>query len=1733
MARWIGFCWTALLLQVSLLGWAPPAAKFRNYGVDEGLLGSQISDILCDRQGLMWFATDLGLYRFDGQRFVRYYSDGVGDSLQSNHLTQIVEDAAGDFWIATRGAGLQYFDRRRGVFRAYGPCQDAEGVFTDNNLYSLASGPSGMIWTASIRGGLEAFDPRTERVTHYDFSAFEEERGLSAAAFSVLEDRDGVVWLGTRSAGLWRIDPRGGDPLVFKPEKGDARSFPARLVMSLYQDRGGFIWVGGRYSGLTRLDPKTLTWRSYAREVPGRSVYQCVQDQDGRLWVATQDAGLSCIEPGGPDAGDSRVRHLSAEADPDFAPAGEALLALADDRRGGIWLGTHGSGAVRYDRLAKPFINYRNHDLEQQQGFPPTVANINPATDGGLWVAYFDSGLDYFDLDSGAAVHYNDQSDDLPLTSNNVKSVAEDGQGGLYVGYWDRGLDYFHRPSGAKTHYQADPEDDGSLSGRRVYQVLPEQDRVYVATYDGGLCRLNLSDGRFTRFPVGREPGMLRNRAVMTMHRGPSGTLWLGTLSSGLARVDEEQVRFELFMHDENAANSLSHNDVIALHESRDGLLWIGTMGGGLESFDPQRGLFRRIRDPHGRLSTSISNITEDADGYLWLSDTAALLRFDPVSGQLDRYNRNDGIAPAGFANTCVVGDGHGGLIFGGGAGVVRFEPSQIQRAAQVPPVVIENISLGGRSLAFQAGRGTPWRPLAPLAALPEFTDALTISETERTVRFDFTAYQYRNAANMAFRYRLEPFEDAWRDGTDAQRFVQYTNLTPGHYAFHVQADNGEGVWNTHGAVLRLHVRPAWYWSPLSKTLYFLVVAVLLGLYLRLQRLKLAGQKLITRQAEKLAGSARDNAAKDRQLARETQKVADQLGRLDRLKDEFLANTSHELRTPLQGMIGLSEALLEGDGDLLSARARNDLGLIVNEGRRLALLVNDLLDFSQLKHHNLALHLKPVDVHSLVAGVLALTEVGLFGRDLKLVNAVPADLPAVAADEERLQQIFHNLVGNAVKFTPHGEVRVGARIQDHQIHMWVSDTGIGIAPQHQQLIFEDFFQLDGSDVRRHGGTGLGLSITKGLIAQLGGHLHLESELGRGAVFSFALPVASDRQPVAPSAMRVPGSRVSEVSPAGRESATPNGFHVLVVDDERVNREVLQRHLESAGYRVTTVGNGSAALAALGPEIDIVLLDVMMPGMSGFEVCRQIRAEHPLQALPVLFLTAKAGLGDLVQAFQMGGNDFLTKPVAREELLARLNTQRVLLDLHRNLEDKVADRTQRLSDRNSEVEAQHRELEHLYHIVQGLNHLVFLDEVFEALLQQGLRLFGGATRAAMMVRQGDRFSIVALAGYPSEESPVIRGVVFPTDVVLHHYLERGEEIGTACYRLRGPAAEIPLAAPRLREPSRSLLALAMILEGEVAGLLIFSNTEDASAFDEVELNRLERFREHAVAAVQRAQLMREIQIQKEAIVQNQEIIIRQQKLASLGTLTAGLAHEINNPINFIQGGRQAMEEELTAFRRVLLSLLGDQPDDELLQTFDAAFDKLHQNLALIGSGSSRIGEIIENLMQLTHLDDSGPQSVLLTDSIEGAISVFRNRFPLVQFTLTAEPDAWVLGRAEVLDHVLMNLVRNACQAFSEGNERDAEVRLDVCRVDQGIQLTVADNGCGMPAERVDKAFDAFFTSREPGQGLGLGLFTSHQMVTDLGGSMQVASEPGRGSVFTIIFPAAAFDTAFSDPLAVQR
>ena len=1279
------FFWTVLSY-----GQSRGNVRFQNLSLKDGLSQSVVMWTLQDENGFMWIATQDGLNRYDGYQFVIFRRD-VEDphSLSSNHITSLARDDQGALWVGTLDSGLNRLTPgTRDHFTRFVSDPDNPHSLHSNEIRGLLVDREGGLWASTRRGGVSRINTRDpESMDHYLPDPYDPNSISDETTTYMAEGPDGSIWISSLRNGLNRFDPRTGHFSHYRHDPEDPNSLSSDRPGSLFVE-GDLLWIGS-FQGVDRLDTRdgTITRHPFPNHLKNR-VASLYRDKSGYLWIATASKGLLCMHPDKRDAqGNLRFYQNVHIPGSDTSLGFDQLLHMSLDREGGLWVGTYGNGLSRfYPEEIKGFASFTYEYNQPDSLSENLVWSVFRDRRGSLWVGT-SAGLDQLDpRHHHGFTHFSHRTDDpRSISRGDVSNIKDDAQGRLWIATLGGGLNSLEldQIDAGFTHYRHDPDDAGSISANDIVCLFVDREEfLWAGTLNEGL---NIMDpqkpGRFKLFRNDpNNPQSLSSNFILSIQQDHKGTLWFGTSQGGLNRQMAPGV-FRHYANDPKNPNSLSHNDVATILDDRKrGLLWLGTLG-GLNAFDPENETFRIWTERDGLPNDTIYGILMDEQQRLWLSSNRGLAVLNPETGEIRTYDAGDGLAGDEFNSGSCFQDPDGQMFFGGIHGLTTFQPKDIRINTLLPHAMLTDLLLTGESVALQHRD-----PQSPLEKPIEMTQSLVFNHNQRMITFEFAALHFARPDKNRFRYRLSPFNDEWIETDALKRYATYTNLDPGHYVFEVLASNKDGKWGTSGQKINVRVLPAPWKTWWAITLYILFILLGIGNYIATQRRQLAAERL--------------RAEKDRQ-------IAVQLSRLDAAKDEFLANTSHELRTPLNGIIGLTESLLDGARGPVAPEVADELSLVVSAGKRLASLVNDLLDFSQLRNQHLELERKPVDMHALTEVVLSLSRPLARGKELELINMVPQEDATVCADENRLQQIMHNLVGNAIKFTERGSVTVSALHGEALLEVTVRDTGIGIAEKDTELIFDSFQQLDGAANRRFEGAGLGLAITRQLVELHGGTIRVESTLNTGSSFIFTMPrTESPQEPETLNQLKIehdltaarmlhydeePAQRSEPTEPVGDSHV--NQAHILIVDDEAVNRRVLANHLSVRGYRITESSSGPEALETIerNRTVDLILLDLMMPGMSGYEVCRILRRKFPVLELPILILTARHGEMDIKTGFDAGANDYLAKPVSKEELLARVRTHLSLCDTHRHLELKVAERTRELEHTNDELKDKNREI----------------------------------------------------------------------------------------------------------------------------------------------------------------------------------------------------------------------------------------------------------------------------------------------------------------------------------------------------------------------------------------------------------------------------------------------------------
>ncbi|HLP02410.1 MAG TPA: two-component regulator propeller domain-containing protein [Opitutaceae bacterium] len=1193
------------------------------------------------------------------------------DGLPSGNMYGVAQDAAGFLWFATDD-GLSRYDGRS--FRTFRFERGNPNSPSSSSIAAIERGRDNCLWLATSGGGLDRFDPVTETFTHFRHDP-QDPRSLGGNRFKqgcLHEDRSGALWIVTVDRGLNRLDPATGAFTHYRHDPRDANSLSSDRIACLHEDRRGALWIGTQDAGLNRLDPGTGNVTRYLpnpgdpQALPNALVYQIFEDSTGLLWVTTREQ-LAVLDR----ASGRFTRYAIAPGDPDASRL-NSIWHFHEDSAGNLWMGTSGAGVLKLERQQHRVVQYKNAPGDPHSLRNNFISGLHEDPSGTFWVTTLGGGANMFSTRPPKFAHHKHEADDPNSVADNfIFSIFEDRTGIVWVGS-SRTLNRWDRQSNTWRVYRDDPTNPHAITTGSVTATQEDPDgTLWFGTYRGGLNRFDPKTQHFKAYRFrGNDPQSLSDDIVRSLLLDSNGVLWVGGWHNGLSRFDRKTETFQRFLHDPDDPTSLGGGSVTDIYEDRAKALWVATENGGVNRFDPTTGKFSRFKyDPQkptslanddvrvlyedragrfwvgtaggmclfdrangtctvytekeGLPNNTIEGILEDDAGNLWISTNNGLSRFDPVNHTFRNYDTSDGLQSNEFHvfTAFCKSPRTGEMYFGGINGFNVFDPRRVVDNPVKPPVVLTDFRLFGKSVPVGG---------AVLQKNINDTRRLVLPYNQNSLTFEFAALSYVVPAKNQYRYIMEGFDADWRTVGSTERLAVYTGLPAGEYVFRVQGSNEDRVWNEAGTSVAITITPPWWqtwWCRSASAL------ALLGLFMTAYQLRVRSLRQHSRDLERLV------AERTKQLA--TAKEAAEAA--SRAKSEFLSSMSHELRTPLNAILGYTQILAQQDN--LTSRQHQQLDVMHASGEHLLMLINDVLDLSRIEARRLELTEAPFRLSQLLEQAIEITKVKADQKDLSLHFEADPRLPqCVCGDERRVRQILLNLLSNAVKFTRQGSVTLRVRYDQTNaglLQCEVIDTGVGIASDKLETIFEPFVQLSSDERQGREGVGLGLTITRRLATLMGGTVTVESRVGQGSTFRFSvpLPTATISEAVAePSLRQIRGYRGPRKQ-------------VLAVDDNPTNVGLLVTLLEPLGFEVRTAANGRDALRQVRAHApDLVLLDLVMPQMDGVETARTMRQIRELDTTRIVGVSATVTSSERKLAFAAVCDGFLGKPIELRELL---------------------------------------------------------------------------------------------------------------------------------------------------------------------------------------------------------------------------------------------------------------------------------------------------------------------------------------------------------------------------------------------------------------------------------------------------------------------------------------------------
>ena len=1213
----------SILFLLSLFALRAEAGSYTvsSLGLEQGLSCNYVVDMTQDKNGFLWFATEEGLNRFDGERFFNYYKSRSTQSISSSELNCVLDDPRHPWlWIGTKNDGLNRLDYDSDTFLCYRHDPNDKNSISTNDITHIAPTANGNVWITTYWKGVEYLDTQKGTFVHYNK---ENVKGMPDNQFWCVTDLgNGIVMAGHVRAGMSIIDTHNRVARNYRHDAHNPNSISGDEVECIYKDRNGTVWIGTA-KGLDIFDQVNQRFIHVAEnELKGFRIYDIRQLSDGNIWVATESKGVAVVNLNRKpfDASHHYPCTFLQEGDTEYNLAGNSVRCLLEDKYHNVWAGLYGNG-INFLTQSRPLfetITYGNPS-QQNRLTERSVMALALDRDGKLWVGTDGNGANVFSSRKERIATYPTEM------GRYVIAACCDSKGNLWLGSFDKG-GYVKSPSGGFSRLPLEASDV-----RCFYE--DRHGRMWVGTSMGIYVMDTATMKVVKRYRVG-------NNLVRAITQDGNGRIWVGYYGYGIDVFDAGMKWVKhLVSSSSSGTHALPSNIVNHLFFDSQRRVWAATNEGAVCFSGGNIASAKTYAMEEGLYNAHVRAFAEDGKHNIWMSTNRGISCLT-TEGRILNFGNKDNVPQANFNDACVTQAKGGWVYFGSSQGLCYFNPSQVLRRHQAPRVFITSLTListleGNDSIVNLTNK-----------------KRISLAYNENTFSLSFNVQNYALERYVEYSYLLQGMQEDWITTKDG--IITLRDIPAGNYKLQVRSRMHNQPWSEEIAELDITIRPPFWRSWWAKCIYLLaaIAVAWMGLYSYKRHLRL---KYLLH-AEKI------NHEQEQRLNEE------------RLR--FFTNITHELRTPLTLILGPLDDISHSTD--ISKGIKHKLAMIHQSAVRLNELITQILEFRKTETENKRLHVTKGNI------VDAVHEISLKYEELAQKPNVgfrfvaPDKTVETYFDPEVVRTIVDNLVSNAIKYTDQGNIDISVERrrqgEAHLIDITVSDTGHGISADALPHIFDRYYQENGQ--HQASGTGIGLSLVKNLVRLHEGEIKVESSLEQGTSFIFTI----HEDNVYPTALhgRKETAPQSVAQEPGMEAAAGKKPQLLVVED---NRDILEYIAGSFSrdFETFTAENGKEGLAlALDRIPDIIISDVMMPGMDGNEMCRILKADVRTSHVPVILLTAKDSLEAKEEGYCSGADSYITKPFTHSLLLSRI--QNLLAQRKRSLaliqESKDTDLTEK-------------------------------------------------------------------------------------------------------------------------------------------------------------------------------------------------------------------------------------------------------------------------------------------------------------------------------------------------------------------------------------------------------------------------------------------------------------------------
>lgn len=1240
--------------------------SFRHLRLQEGLSNSNTNCITQDHEGFIWIGTANGLNKYNGYNFTYYYADTKKDTtLLSAEIFSLLVDDRNTLWVGTY-RGLHKYNAASDNF-IYIPLHPVHGY----PIRYMIEGEDHTIWIATAGSGLIKYNTKNDSFIAFTLESQGETRISSNDILSLYKESNNKLWIGTvnRGVDIFNIKQNSFQNINLANTFRNTRN--CNYVECFHRLSKDTMLIGTR-NGLYYYNEskKQLSEFFYGNKKivikDGTTVYSIHQDRRNRIWISTNGEGVICI-----NRNTGSIFRLIHNKEKSTSLINENNRTIFEDRQGNLWIVSYQGGINILPNKIRFFDSY---DLFDPNAIfkSNTVTSITTDSKNNVWVGTDGGGLKYIDRSAKKTIHYYPTDNlSLRIPDKVIMSLLIDKKEKLWVGTYTGGLSVYNMKTKSFKNYKS-TDQANSLSNNYVSDLLQDKrGNIWVGTNGTGLNKYNPKTDNFSNyFSEDTVNGTsLVNNWINVLTEDNNGRIWIGTFW-GLSVFDPDENYFINYLRQGGEVQNISNNVIYSIVESSVNDIWIGTRN-GLNKFLPHRNSFKVYTVANGLPGNIIYGIEEDSRGNLWISTNHGICKLNPKTGETNNYFESDGLQSNEFTRGASYKSPKGELFFGGIQGLNSFYPDSIYEQYPIPKPVISEFQIFDNKIR----PGHPFNGRIILSKSISKTEKIRLKHSDNSFSFELAALDFILPEKNFYKFKMEGFDNDWKSLDLKHHKITYTNLDAGTYFFKFKASSIDNQWSNDYSQLIIQIDPPSYKTWWAYSLYSIfILGIILTIWnFFIKRIKLQSQIKLERL--------------ERQKSEE----------LNQAKLRFFTNISHEFRTPITLITGPIERLLSDQH--MGKKYRQTFSLMQKNAHRLLRLVNQLIDLRKIESGSIKLKATEGDIIKFLKEIYA--AFGDYAVQKSIDFQFISDINELKCwfDRDKIDKIIFNLLSNAFKFTPnHGEIILSAFIEENseqkQLKITVKDSGKGIPEKDQQNIFTRFYQSSNKQGMANAGSGVGLSLTKNLVEVHKGTIDFVSVENLGTTFTFKLPLNGDiysptdkfDPDAKPEEHTIPDLPVIEQENDMVEvdfgSHNKHNYKILIVEDNYDLRKYIAAEL-AIKYQIIEAENGKEGMDKTMNELpDLIISDVLMPEMDGFEFCKQIKSNLLTNHIPVILLTAKASIEQRIEGIEMGADSYIPKPFHPGHLKVRI---RKLIELRLTLKQKFSDQ---LHSADLEIEPHH-------------------------------------------------------------------------------------------------------------------------------------------------------------------------------------------------------------------------------------------------------------------------------------------------------------------------------------------------------------------------------------------------------------------------------------------------------------